>query len=307
MSNYINILRPANLLIIALSQTLIYFMFIVPQFEIHGIPRLLDNQLILLFIGVTVLIAAGSYIINDIKDSSADLINKPTKCYVGGANLSVKSTYAYYILIILAGAFLAAYIAIAIEKPLLFCIYPLAVFLLFMYSHSWKKRSLSGNIIVAIFCAFVPAIIWYAESDGMAALQLANPHIVLVFSMYICFGFLITLVREIIKDIEDIEGDKAADYQTFPISAGVERAKMLAIFACIILISTYGLWMLALVKLQTWISLAGLVSLLLLPSIYILTKINAAKTKIDFSRLSKHCKYLLLASLIIFIVILLEI
>ena len=282
-------------------------MFIIPQFETYGIPRLLDDQLIFLFIGVTVLIAAGSYIINDIKDSTADFINKPDKCFVGETKLSPRTGYIYYISTILAGAILAVYIAFSIKKPLLFIIYPFAVALLFMYSHSWKRSPLSGNIIVAIFCAFVPAIIWYAESEGMNALQLVNPHIVLLFSMYICFGFLATLAREIIKDLEDIEGDRAAGYQTFPISAGVERAKMLAIFTSIILISSYGLWILALIRLEYWISLTALVAALVLPSIYILKIINRAKSKTDFSNLSKYCKYLLLASLIIFIIILLEI
>jgi len=307
VSNYIYILRPLNLLIIALSQGLIYYLYVVPLFQEHGISRLLDGPLIILFVSVTVLIAAGSYIINDIKDSSADQINKPEKCFVGDGKLGIRSTYTYYLAISISGALVAAYIAFSIEKPALFLIYPLAVFLLFMYSHSWKRRPLSGNIVVATFCAFVPGIIWYAESEGMALLQIANPHIALIFAMYMLFGFLATLVREIIKDIEDIEGDKAVGYSTFPISAGTERAKMLAIFTTVMLTASYGLWILALVRLEARFSLGGLAVIVILPTLYILSKINKATLKKDYTDISKYCKYLLLASLLIFIAILLEI
>lgn len=259
-----------------------------------------------LFVFDTVLIAAAGYVVNDIYDGATDSVNKPTKTYIGAGSLTAKSAWIYYFILCILGAAIAAYIAIEIGKPQLFMIFPLATFLLYMYSKRWKRRPLSGNIVVAIFCAFVPSIIWYAEAQSMAQLSNLQPALTLLFAAYIAFGFLATLVRELIKDLEDEAGDRAAGYCTFVIDRGAKMTRTLASWILALLISSYGLWLLAIWRLGDWIAITLVVLMMLTPSLIILVRINNSREKKQYSLISKHLKILMLASLIVFIVTLIH-
>lgn len=294
------------MLIVALSQGLIYYVFLLPAFGDHAITPLLSDNLIWLFILDTILIAAAGYVVNDIYDMDADRSNKPDKTYIGDCGLSRSAAWLYYGFLVLSGGVIAIYIALTINKPLLFIIYPVACALLYFYSSFFKCRPLSGNIIVSVFCAFVPGIIWYAESEGVAQLQEKQPALILLFAAYILFGLIATLVREIVKDIEDIDGDRKEGCKTFPITAGVERAKMMAFTNMVLLIISYSMWMLAFYRLQAWISLGLLVIFLVIPSFALVNRISRAQLKKDFSDISKWIKYLMLLSLILFITTQLE-
>ena len=300
---FIQILRPINLVIIAVSQLLLYLCFINPLFAKYHIVQELTGGLQWLFILDTVLIAAAGYVVNDIIDNKADSVNKPNKTYISRDKISSTTAWVYYTLLCTAGAVIAGHIAIKIEKPLLFIIYPLATFLLFMYSKVWKKRPLSGNIVVAVFCAFVPAIIWYAEADGMQKLHQIEPAYVLLFAAYVIFGILSTFAREIIKDLEDVEGDRAANYHTLPIVIGEAKAGSIAIIAISALISSYGLWLLAIWRLGHWLGMVLMIAMMLLPSIYILTQTNKSRTKVDYKKISRYLKVLMMISLFVFLMI----
>lgn len=305
MAQLISIIRPLNVLLIAVSQLIIYHLYIIPYFTKHNISRVLQGADVYLFVLVTSLIAAGSYIINDIKDYTSDVVNKPAKIYIGKNKLSTRSALTFYWLLTGLGGVLAIYIALHIRKPYLFVIYPTAVALLYYYSQVWKRRPLSGNIVVAIFCAFVPGIIWYAESEGMALLWQVDQPIVSLMLGYIVFGFLATMLREIVKDIEDIDGDQIAGYHTLPIVAGIEAAKRTAIASSILLLGTYGLWLYMAASKSCWLALVIIIFMMVGPTIYILRKLYLADKKADYSQLSKLLKYLIALSLGIFITILL--
>lgn len=306
MKYYISIVRPINLLIVGVSQWLIYALYVIPLFHNYGIDRVLTGRLVGLFILDTILIAAAGYVINDILDHTTDLINKPNGTFIGADKIHPRHANVYYWTIVLLGGVIAAYIALQIDKPLLFLIYPLATALLYMYSARWKATSLTGNGVVALFCAFVPAIIWYAESDGFQQLYTHNASYILLMGAYILFGFLATMVREIVKDIEDIEGDRRAGARTFPIVAGVDRANVLAVFTFVLLISSYGFWILAMYRLQALGSLGLSIVLLIIPSILTIIQLTKAKEKSAYSAISSYLKLLMVASLVIFISVLLE-
>jgi len=267
----------------------------------------LSGNLWILFVIDTILIAAGGYVINDIFDQHADRLNKPEKLYIGEGNISILSAWVYYILLVLVGFGIAFYIAFQIDKLLLVAIYPFAVVLLFLYSKYFKKLPLLGNLIVSIFCAFVPAIIWYAEFDMVESLSDSDPEnytlITNIFVAYIVFAFLSTLVREIIKDIEDIEGDKKSMYKTFPIQMGVEKANVVALFFCILLLLSYGLWFAGYSSNQLILIGSVIIVTLILPTAMILKQIYNAKSQNDFTLISKRLKYLMIASLFIFLCI----
>jgi len=268
----------------------------------------LEGNLWILFVIDTILIAAAGYVINDIFDQKADSTNKPNKIFIGEGMISPLSGWVYYFLLVLIGFGIAFYIAYRIDKLLLLSIYPIAVGLLFLYSSYFKRLPLLGNLVVSIFCAFVPAIIWYAEFDMVESLKSVDLMqynlIVNVFVAYITFAFLSTLVREIVKDVEDIEGDWNSNYRTLPIYAGQERANVVALFFSVFLLLSYGLWFVGYDGKSLYI-IGGIVLIgLILPTMVIIRLIYRAKSQSDYSLISKRLKYLMIGSLFIFLCIL---
>lgn len=267
----------------------------------------LDGNLWILFVVDTVLIAAGGYVINDILDQKADEMNKPERQFVGESGISLSVAWVYYFALVLVGFGIAFFIASRIDKLLLLSIYPAAVGLLFLYSRYFKRMPLLGNLVVSLFCAFVPAIIWYAESDmvnSLLAIDIGKYNLIVnVFIAYIGFAFFSSLVREIIKDIEDVEGDRLSQYNTLPINVGVQRANVIALFFCILLILSYGFWFIGYTGNQSLI--IGLVVTfgLITPTVFILIQIYRAKLQSDYTLISKRLKYLMISSLFIFLCI----
>ena len=261
----------------------------------------------MLFVIDTILIAAGGYVINDIMDIKVDQVNKPQDTFISDLKISIRGGWIYYISLVLSGFMLALYIAIAIDKIHLLYIYPLAVLLLFLYSSHFKRLPLLGNLVVSIFCAFVPGIIWYAEYDSINNYaESGNPHYELLmhlFPAYITFAFLSTMVREVVKDIEDLEGDAKFDFKTLPVVAGPERAKIIAFFFCILLLCTYCFWFTGFSTSAEIITALVIVLGMMIPTAYILSKIHGARSTADYTQISKLMKYLMIVSLFIFLCI----
>jgi 4-hydroxybenzoate polyprenyltransferase len=233
---YLYIIRSKNLLIVAANQLIVSFMVIRPALE----TTVLSQNLTLLLILDTVLLTAGGNLINDIFDSKADAINKPDKYYIG-PYISPKSAWRYYILLQIAGLCIALYIASTIHQLHLVLIYPLAAFLLFYYSVSLKSRLLAGNVMVSFFTAMVSGIMLFAERNAivLAGPLVYKPLYYLILA-YMVFSFIINLIREIIKDMEDFKGDVQAGCRTLPIVFGIEKTtvilKVLVFISLILLI-----------------------------------------------------------------------
>jgi len=244
MRSYLQIIRPKNLILVAVSQLLIYCVYILPITNGH---ITLTNGLSWLFIIDTVLIAAGGYVINDIFDQQADQVNKPTKIFIGQDGLSIKQAKQYYWALVIIGFMIAALIAYTITKLHLLAIYPAAVAGLYFYSKSWKKMPYIGNLVVVLFCALVPGIVWYAEVDVINQLKMTKysdwKFLTSLFTAYISFAALSTAAREMIKDIEDMEGDQLQGYQTAPIATSIGSVKAVIVITLSILLCSYYLWL----------------------------------------------------------------
>jgi len=304
MKSYLQIIRPKNLILVAVSQLLIYYVYILP---ITDGNITLSNGLWWLFILDTVLIAAGGYVINDIYDRSTDQINKPTNTFIKDGALSIGQTQAYYWGIVVIGFLIAAYIAYSIHKLHLLAIYPTAVAALFFYSKSWKKMPYIGNLVVVLFCAMVPGIVWYAEIDVINELKISDPtdwqFLTSVFVAYIVFAALSTAAREMVKDIEDIEGDQLQGYQTAPIATSVSSVKVVIMISLTLLICSYYLWVARFESTAKYVMTAIVGTLMVAPSLWILIQVRAAQAKHHYSSISKYLKYLMAVSLFVFLCI----
>lgn len=297
--NYIQLTRPVNLAIIAITQLFVYYSIIKNNFVTASLTTTLLPPFVFLFIGVTLLLAAGSYVINDIFDCTEDQINKGEKSLTY-RQINVKNAKIYYYLLTTAGFIMALVIAINISKIHLVFIYPIVAFFLYQYSAKWKKQGLKGNLIVAGFCAFVMAVFLVAEPQLIIN---THPSVKLAYYTILAlslFAFIINLCREIIKDIEDIEGDKIAQSNSLPITIGISETKALAKILVYILIVLILIWLYYLRNRSDFFVNTFAFLFLIAPLGVCLTKITQAREKFEYSFISRLLKLIMLSGLIFF-------
>lgn len=294
---YIKLLRPANLVIVALTLALIRYCVIVPALVDIGAPLLLDHlHFGLLVVAILIMTAAGN-LINDIIDNAIDLINKPQKTYINTIIPESRAKQLYWLLH-LTGFVLSIYLGFHIGQAHWSWIYIAAAGLLHLYSTHLKQTVLIGNLVVAFFTSAVVLILLLSEHQSVFAywdLLRFPMSLVIGFAL---FAFLATLIREIIKDIEDVQGDQAFGLRTLPVAHGVQNAQAIALAVVMILIIclSAGLTHLLVYLDNPWM-LTYVTVCLLLPAILFLTFINRAKTVKQFSRLSKGLKVYMLLGL----------
>ncbi|MEX2349848.1 MAG: geranylgeranylglycerol-phosphate geranylgeranyltransferase [Flavobacteriaceae bacterium] len=221
MLSLLNLIRYKNLLFIIIIQLLIKYALFEP-FDID--VSLSTFQYILLVLS-TISIAAGGYIINDIYDVKTDTINKPGKRIIG-KKITEQTAYNYYIACNVMGVGIGFYLANLIDRPGFAAIFIIISGLLYLYASYLKSIILVGNIVVAVLVAMT--IIIVGIFDLYPAITTQNlQSLSTIFSIlldYAFFAFLLTFIREIVKDIEDINGDKNVAMQTLPILIGRKRA-----------------------------------------------------------------------------------
>jgi 4-hydroxybenzoate polyprenyltransferase len=241
-------------------------------------------RFILLIIATTLTAAAG-YIINDYYDQKLDSINKPTKVFVGFL-ISRRWAMFLHLLLNLIAITLGFIISVKVGLLILVC-----ALLLWLYAINLKKQLLIGNILVAGMSAFVIVILKIFDHNTSTILVL----------IYSAFAFIISILREIIKDIEDIKGDKIYNCKTLPITFGIIKTKKVLIITTFLFI-TFLLWViydtpsffefhLPATLLYYRIFIIGVV---IVPLIMIIFMIKKARIKKDFSRLSFITKLIML-------------
>lgn len=304
-SLFARLIRLPNLIIVVFTQYLLEYLILVPALQLADYQYVLDDVRFALLSFVTVLIAAAGYVINDIEDHKIDQLNKPEKVVVG-KYLSVKKAQQLYWFLVVLGMAISVYLALFVQNFLLFFIYPAAVFLLWWYSKKLKKVALWGNVVVSIFCAFVAGIVLFAER--VAFMKLIQSHteigerVTIIFGVYLAFAYASTMFREIVKDIEDQEGDAALGCQTLPILLGQKRAKIIAGFFAIsllILLGFYGFWLFVNGEI---IGVNFLVIAIVLPILMALFKLKKAQTKAEFHSLSRLAKVVMLGGVFLLLI-----
>lgn len=304
VSAFFRLIRYPNLIFIALTQTLFYFIIQKPAFLNNAkeiAPQLGDNDFYLLLIS-SVLIAAGGYIINDYFDMDIDNVNKPHKLVIGKL-ISRRWAMLLHMLLSVIGLFLTALVAIHINNVLLLVLNFLSVVLLLFYSTTFKKKLLIGNVIISLLTAWVVGVLFIAElkfTDLNDLLQ-NNGVIQRLYKytlVYAGFAFVVSLVREVIKDAEDIVGDKKYGCTTMPIVWGINVAKIYAATWLVVLMGVLiAIFFYTIIN--NWIWLVSLICLvLIIYLIFILVRIKKAITTKDFAYISNQIKLLMLVGIL---------
>ena len=247
-----------------------------------------------------VFITAGGYIVNDIFDVETDKVNKPTKVFID-VTISKKNAWRSYFLISILGLILGVYLTYIKSFIDYSFIFIFTILGLFVYSKFLKKVVLLGNFTISLFIGLVIYIVYLFDIKHIEHSQLTQKEIntsfillevwIIVIS-YVLFAFLTTFIREIIKDIEDVNGDLKIKAKTLPILCGRKRASKVAFF----LSSVLFIFLIFVLKSMqdNYLFLGYGIVFLLLPLLYFLYKIWFSRNKKDYSELSNQMKIIML-------------
>lgn len=305
MTSFLKLIRYKNLLMIASTLLVLRYGFL----ELQNIPLALNNWQFAILILATLCIAAGGYVINDIFDCETDQINKPNEVQIGSV-FSENLAYYIYASLNIVGVGIGFYLSNIIEKPMFSSIFIVISILLYIYSSSFKQSLLIGNIIVSALVAFVIILVGIFDLQPMITPE-NRPILATFFKIlldYALFAFILNLIREIVKDLEDTKGDYNMGMNTLPIALGIERtAKIVSVLSLIpsllLFYYTYKYYFNNNLYISAFYSFAFLIS----PLVYFTVKSSSAKKKKDFKHLSSVLKLVMLLGIIFIAVVTLNI
>ena len=225
--------------------------------------------------------AASGNIINDIFDIIPDEINKPHKLIVG-TKISIKKSYIAYYTFNIIGLIFVIWASLLLNNYIFFIYGVPVILLLYLYSKYLKGVPVVGNILIACFTSF--SLLFFLI---LIPSSLEQKQIIITLAL---FAFLINWIREIIKDIEDVKGDKKANLNTLPILIGTKRtsniARIITFFSLLFLMILLYLSDKILFKIYILITL-------ILPLSYIFIILKKSQKKHDFSKISKILKFII--------------
>ncbi|MFN8325156.1 geranylgeranylglycerol-phosphate geranylgeranyltransferase [Flavobacterium sp.] len=299
--NYLKLFRVQNLIMIAVMQYIIRYGFL----KLQNVGLALNDWMFALLVLATVLIAAAGYVINDVYDVETDHINKPGKNQIGKI-ISEEMGFNIFIGLNIVALIIGFYLSNKVMKTSFLGIFIISSMLLYLYATSWKKIAVVGNLIIALLTAFsvliigmfdiIPAI--YSENEILMKTLLS------ILFDYAMFAFLVNFLREIVKDIEDINGDYNQGMNTLPILIGTERtAKISAIVGLIIVCILF--WYINKNLMDNGLYFAtvyGLIALIA-PLVFFSIKIWNAKSQKEFRLMSKILKLVIFLGILFVLVI----
>ncbi|MHB1146894.1 MAG: geranylgeranylglycerol-phosphate geranylgeranyltransferase [Lutibacter sp.] len=286
LAAFLRLIRWKNLLLLLYIQLLLKFLY----FSSFNTTTNLSLLQFIILVFAVILITAAGYIINDIVDLKTDLINKPNKVIVANF-FTVESAQRLYLLTNTLGIVLGIGLAMSVQKPTYSFIFIGASLLLYFYSKKLKSTPLIGNITVSFLVAF--SLITLFLFDLNLEIQNNSQKLVIYVTLLLStFAFLINLIREIVKDIEDINGDYNLKMNTLPILLGVARTKKITSFLCVF---PLGLLLFIVANYASIYKFMVLYLILftLVPLLYVTLRLLSAKTKKDFKKLSMLLKLIM--------------
>lgn len=231
ISKFLQLFRLPNLFIVALTQYLVRYCLIKPLYSENLMDFHLDHLHFFILVLSTIFIAAAGYLINDLMDTKADAINNNNEKSIFVKKNKKFIRTAYYTLSLI-GIIAAFYLAVKVNEYSLGFIQVIAVLLLYFYSASYKKNILIGNLVIAFLSTLVIVTVclfeFYALMNDGYSIDL-NKWFFFLLGFFLFFSFFFTLFREIVKDIEDLEGDKQSGYNTLAVAFGARKTKKIAL------------------------------------------------------------------------------
>ena len=318
MKAFLKLIRWQNLLMIILTMVLMRYAVLAPVISKIGvilikgrgetIPMSLQFPWydFVLLVTATILISAGGYVINDYFDIKTDLINKGK--VIVGTKIPRRQAMMWHSIFNIAGVATGFYISYKAGYLWLGTMFLVVSGLLYFYSASYKRQFLIGNIIVALLTGMVPMLVVFYEWPALYKYYTINAiklppinFIIYWVGGFALFAFLTNLIREIIKDIEDFEGDKAYGRNTVPVVIGVLSAKVVSV--CLIIITIILLYLTWHFFINDTITLIYLTAVIVLPLLYVIYKLVISSEKKQLHSASSMMKIVMITGVLYSVVV----
>jgi 4-hydroxybenzoate polyprenyltransferase len=318
MKDFLKLIRWQNLLIVILTMILIRYAVIAPLIGKTGvilanggeeeIPLTLQFPWydFILLVMATVFITAGGYVINDYFDIKTDLINKGK--VIVGTKVPRRKAMMWHNIFNIAGVAAGFYISWKAGYMMMGALFLIVSGLLYFYSASYKRQFLIGNLIVSILTAMVPLLVVFYEWPALYRYYAVNavkmPELNFIFYWvggFALFAFLTNLTREIIKDIEDFEGDAAYGRNTLPIVAGLVTSKIVSV--CLVILTIVLLYLAWYFFINDKITLIYLNAAIVVPLIFVIYKIAISKNREQLHSASTIMKIVMITGILYSVVV----
>lgn len=292
------LVRLPNLLAVAAFQSLLQYGLILPKFSAWGMTDALGTPLFVLLVVSTVCLAAGGNAINDYFDVAADRVNRPDRMVVGNA-VDRRHALLAHVALTLVGVFAGLYVSFVLRRASFMLLFVGVPTLLWFYSTHFKRMVLVGNIVVSFLVALTGYVVIsadYAAQDRVPGGPDtgADPLSSLwyIVCAYCIFAFICNLSREIIKDMEDVDGDRASGGRTLAIELGSAYSK-----SVVVLLEAFTAIMLCVAarEMADAAVVAYIAAVLIVPRVALCVMVWRAKTKGEFHRASALSKLLMMA------------
>lgn len=318
MTAFLNLIRWKNLLIVILTMVLMRYAVIgavISKISVilqKGTGEEVSMVLqfpwydFLLLVAATVFITAGGYVINDYFDIKTDLINKGK--VIVGTKIPRRQAMMWHNIFNILGVSAGFYISWKAGYLLMGVLFLIVSGLLYFYSASYKRQFLIGNIIVAVLTAMVPLLVviyeWPALYKYYTINAISLPPLDFIFYWvggFALFAFLTTLTREIIKDIEDFEGDVTYGRNTVPVVIGVLMTKVVSVSLIIVTVGLlYLIWYFFINDVITLIYLSAAI---VLPLLIVIFKVVISSNRKQLHSASSLMKIVMLTGILYSVVV----
>jgi 4-hydroxybenzoate polyprenyltransferase len=318
MKAFLRLIRWQNLLMVILTMVLMRYAVLAPVISKIGVILIKGNGEeipmslqfpwydFVLLVAATVLLTAGGYVINDYFDIKTDLINKGK--VIVGTKIPRRKAMMWHSILNIAGVAAGFYISYEAGYIWLGTMFLAVSGLLYFYSASYKRQFLIGNIIVALLTAMVPMLVVFYEWPALYkyytinAIRLPRINFIIFWvGGFAFFAFLTNLIREIIKDIEDFEGDTAYGRNTVPVVIGVLSSKIVSI--CLITVTIIMLYLVWHFFINDTITLIYLTVAIVLPLLFVIYKLLVSSEKKQLHSASRIMKIVMLTGVLYSVVV----
>lgn len=307
---FFRLIRWQNLVFIAMTQCLFYCFIIFPELSKTSYfyqTGAFSISLMLWLVLASMMIAAAGYIINDYFDINIDEVNKPEKMVVQKF-ISRRHAILLHLTFTFIGLLITGFVAWR-TSIFIFIGNVICAILLWAYSTNFKRRLLSGNVMIAALTAWT-ILVLYISLNGYSdhfqndfIIRQTMQKILRYVLIYAGFAFIVSLIREVVKDMEDVEGDRRYQCNTMPIAWGIHTSKVftgvwiVVLFSAIIIIQLYVL------QKGWWVSVLYCGAFILTPMMVFSKKLFIAKDKEQFAEISKWIKVVMLTGILSLVVI----
>ncbi len=301
---FFRLIRWPNLVFIVLTQFLFYYCILLPSYAGHGIDHAwyLSVRAFWLLSAASILIAAAGYIINDYFDLNIDQVNKPESIVI---QKIIKRRWAifWHLGLSITGMLITIYVSRLTGNWLIALLNLLCIFLLWFYSTTFKRKFLIGNLVIALLTAWVVLVLYMSELNLLtlahnSVYQQAINRVFKLVMLYGGFAFVISLVREVVKDMEDIQGDEKYGCRTMPIVWGIPASKVFtAVWLVVLLVAVLVLQVYAVLLGRFVAALYG-VLIVALPLLMILRSLYTATVPTQFHKISTWIKLVMLTGIL---------